>query len=79
MERAVVSVVTETLMKAISEALLRDEAVYLRGFGSFVNKTRARKIARNISKGTAMEIPEHRMPTFKPSKALVDRVKDSCK
>lgn len=78
-ERAVVTVVIETLMKCISEALVRDEPVYLRGFGSFVNKTRARKVARNISKGTAMEIPEHRMPTFKPSKALVERVKDHCK
>ncbi|PID90219.1 MAG: integration host factor subunit beta [Bacteroidetes bacterium] len=77
-ERVAVLATVEAMMASISDALERDESVYLRGFGSFVNRTRAKKVARNISKGVAMEIPAHRVPTFKPSKSLVARVKDSC-
>jgi DNA-binding protein HU-beta len=51
--------------------------VYFRGFGSFVIKKRAKKIARNISKNTAMVIDEHYIPSFKPAKTFVDKVKRS--
>ena len=40
------------------------ENVYVRGFGSFVVKKRAKKTARNISKNTAIIIPEHFVPSF---------------
>ena len=53
--------------------------VYFRGFGSFVIKKRAKKIARNISKNTAMVIDEHYIPSFKPAKTFVDKVKKSDK
>ena len=49
--------------------------VYLRGFGSFVIKTRKEKTARNISKNTTIKIPEHNVPTFKPSKVFLEEVK----
>ncbi|PIE84047.1 MAG: integration host factor subunit beta [Bacteroidia bacterium] len=77
-ERVAVLATVEAMMASISDALQRDESVYLRGFGSFVNRTRAKKVARNISKGLAMEIPAHRVPTFKPSKSLVTRVRENC-
>ena len=48
--------------------------VYLRGFGSFVVKTRKEKTARNISKNTAIKIPEHKVPTFKPSKVFLEEI-----
>jgi DNA-binding protein HU-beta len=49
--------------------------VYLRGFGSFIIKTRSQKTARNISKGTTIIIPEHRIPAFKPAKVFMEQVK----
>ena len=49
--------------------------VYLRGFGSFIIKTRAAKTGRNISKNTAIEIPAHNIPAFKPAKVFVEGVK----
>jgi DNA-binding protein HU-beta len=55
------------------------ENIYVRGFGSFVNKKRARKIARNISKNTAIVIDEHYVPSFKPSKVFVDKIRNSTK
>jgi len=53
--------------------------VYLRGFGSFVVKERAQKTGRNISKNTTIIIPAHNIPSFKPSKTFVDKVKNKVK
>jgi DNA-binding protein HU-beta len=47
----------------------------LRGFGSFIIKTRAEKIGRNIKKNTAIVIPAHNIPAFKPAKVFVESVK----
>jgi DNA-binding protein HU-beta len=55
----------------------RGESIYVRGFGSFVNKKRAQKVARNISKNTAIIIDEHFVPSFKPSKQFVQKIKSS--
>ena len=49
--------------------------VYLRGFGSFIIKTRAEKTGRNISKNTTIKIPAHNIPAFKPAKVFVESVK----
>ena len=58
---------------------LNGKNVYLRGFGSFVVKKRAEKTARNISKNVTIKIPEHFIPSFKPSKSFVNQVKDQVK
>ncbi|MBR3093536.1 MAG: integration host factor subunit beta [Bacteroidaceae bacterium] len=70
LDRTNVLVVVESFMKNVKESLENDENVYLRGFGSFVVKRRAQKTARNISKNTTLIIPEHKIPSFKPSKAF---------
>ena len=48
-------------------------------FGSFINKKRKKKIARNISKNTAIIIDEHYIPSFKPSKVFIEKIKSSNK
>lgn len=58
----------EAFMETVKDTLCNDEEVYLRGFGSFILKKRAQKTARNISKNTAIIIPAHNIPAFKPSK-----------
>jgi DNA-binding protein HU-beta len=50
--------------------------VYIRGFGSFVTKRRAAKIGRDIQKNTAVEIPAHYIPAFKPAQEFLDGVKN---
>ncbi len=55
------------------------EKVHFRGFGSFVNKKRARKIARNIAQNTALIIEEHYVPSFNPSKAFSANIKANVK
>ena len=61
--------------KVVKTSMVGGENVYVRGFGSFVVKKRAKKTARNISKNTAIIIPEHFVPSFKPAKTFVERVK----
>lgn len=70
-----VLVSVENMIKIIKETLSEGENVYLRGFGSFVVKKRAAKIGRNIKKNTAIEIPEHYIPAFKPAQEFLDEIK----
>ena len=65
----------EALMEAVKDSLVDGENVYLRGFGSFVIKKRAEKTARNISKNTSLIIPAHNIPSFKPAKEFLSKVK----
>jgi len=67
----------ETFFSEVKDTLGSGENVYVRGFGSFVIKKRAKKIGRHIKKNEAIEIPEHYIPAFKPAKIFVDQVKDN--
>jgi len=51
------------------------ENVYLRGFGTFIVKRRAKKTARNISKNTTLVIEAHDIPAFKPCRSFVEKMK----
>ena len=78
-EKVTVQTVVEATMESIKASLIKDNNVYLRGFGSFINKERAQKAARNITRQTTMTIPAHCIPAFKPSKSFAAAVKDSVK
>jgi DNA-binding protein HU-beta len=69
----------EAFMSSVKKALEHGENVYLRGFGSFVVKKRARKLGRNITANTTVVIPEHYIPSFKPAKEFVEEVKGKVK
>nr|WP_262497208.1 HU family DNA-binding protein [Neolewinella xylanilytica] len=66
----------ESFFKEVKGSLAEGENVYIRGFGSFVVKKRAKKIGRHIQENRAIEIPEHFIPAFKPAKIFVEQVKD---
>jgi DNA-binding protein HU-beta len=74
-----VLVTIETLFQEIKAQLSTGENIYVRGFGSFITKKRAAKIGRNIKRNTAVQIPEHFIPAFKPSKEFVAEVKSKYK
>ena len=74
-----VLVTLETFFKEVKGSLAEGENVYIRGFGSFIIKKRAKKIGRHIKKNIAIEIPEHYIPSFKPAKIFVDSIKSSQK
>lgn len=76
-DKSDVAVTLEAFFKVIKNSLIEGENVYFRSFGSFVVKKRARKVGRNISKGEQVIIPEHYVPSFKPSNTFVEKVKNS--
>ncbi|MDR1681092.1 MAG: integration host factor subunit beta [Prevotellaceae bacterium] len=78
-EKVNVQRTVETFMEVVKNSLSSNKNVYLRGFGSFIVKKRAKKTARNISKNTTLVIPEHNIPAFKPAKVFSNRVKTNVK
>ncbi|MCX6277918.1 MAG: integration host factor subunit beta [Bacteroidetes bacterium] len=78
-ERVTVQATVEAFMDSIKNSMTTGENVYLRGFGSFIIKKRAEKTGRNISKNTTLIIPAHNIPSFKPAKTFVNKVKSHVK
>jgi DNA-binding protein HU-beta len=69
--------VVESFFKVVQKSMETGDNIYVRGFGSFINKLRKKKVARNISKKTSIVIDEHYVPSFKPAKTFVDKIKNS--
>ena len=74
-EKVLVQEIIEAFMESVKGSLINQENVYLRGFGSFIIKKRAEKVARDILKNTTITIPAHNIPAFKPEKSFVAKVK----
>jgi DNA-binding protein HU-beta len=79
LEKADVTTAVEAFFTVVKDSMVDGNNIYVRGFGSFVNKKRARKVARNISKNTSLIIEEHFIPSFKPAKSFMKAVKASDK
>lgn len=76
-DKADVTASVEAFFSVIKSSMANGQNIYIRGFGSFINKKRKRKIARNISRNTALVIDEHYIPSFKPAKIFVSKIKSS--
>lgn len=72
-----VLVALESFFTEVKSSLAEGENVYVRGFGSFIIKKRAKKIGRHIKENKAIVIPEHYIPAFKPARIFVEQVKDN--
>jgi nucleoid DNA-binding protein len=64
----------ELFLEKIGVALAAGEHLEIRGFGTFKVKQRKSRMARNPRTGDAVPVPERRVPIFKVSKMLKDRV-----
>ncbi|MFO7256113.1 MAG: HU family DNA-binding protein [Bacteroidota bacterium] len=76
-DKADVTASVEAFFSVVKSSMANGHNIYIRGFGSFVNKKRKKKIARNISRNTALVIDEHYIPSFKPAKIFVNKIKTS--
>jgi DNA-binding protein HU-beta len=74
LDKETVLTVVEKFMENVKTSLVDGEAVYLRGFGSFIIKQRATKTARNIKEERSIIIPAHNIPAFKPAKSFLSDV-----
>ncbi|MBY4595377.1 integration host factor subunit beta [Ottowia caeni] len=64
----------KTILDTMSDALTRGHRIEIRGFGSFSINRRAPRVGRNPRTGESVQIPERRVPHFKPGKALRETV-----
>lgn len=71
----VVKAVIDSTIANIKSILIDGGTLYLRGFGTFLNKIRKTKTARNIKNNTPLIIPEHITPYFKPGKNFINQFK----
>lgn len=78
-EKNEVLTIVEAMMSVVKNNMAKGNNVYLRGFGSFIVKRRAAKTGRNISQNTAILIPEHFVPAFKPAKTFNEKIKKNVK
>lgn len=69
-----VSNIVQALLDSIVEALSEGERLEIRNFGVFEIKIRDARVGRNPRTGEEVPIPEKRVPSFKPGKALKELV-----
>jgi len=69
-------IIVNTVFGSIVEALQQDDKIELRGFGSFRVRRRRSRQGRNPKTGDRVEVPEKRIPYFKPGKELKDLIND---
>ena len=66
--------IVNTVFGSIVAALRREDKIELRGFGSFRVRRRRSRQGRNPKTGDRVEVPEKRIPYFKPGKELKDLI-----
>ncbi len=67
-------VIVETLFESIIKALKAGDKLEVRGFGSFRIRERRARLGRNPKTGDKVNVPEKKVPYFKPSKELKDLI-----
>ena len=64
----------DAVLAGLSDALLKGEKVDLRGFGNLQVNDKKERQGRNPKTGEAITIPARKVPVFKPSKELTERL-----
>lgn len=69
-----VSLIITSFINAMTDSLVRNERIELRGLGVLKNKKRRARIARNPRTGEKVKVDERLVPTYKPSSLLKRRI-----
>lgn len=64
----------DELLEGIGRALVQGKHIEIRGFGTFKVKDRKPRIARNPRTGEQVPVQARKVPVFKVSKELKDKV-----
>ena len=71
------ALVVKMVFDRMAEALVREEKIEIRGFGSFHVKSYRAYEGRNPRNGDIITVPEKRLPVFKTGKELAARLQHS--
>lgn len=66
--------VVNTVFDSMVDALVNDDRIEIRGFGSFVNRERKAYEGRNPRTGEIIAVNEKKLPFFKVGKELKDEI-----
>jgi len=69
-----VSLIITGFIDAVTNSLVKNERIELRGLGVLKNKKRRARIARNPRTGEKVRVDERFVPTYKPSSLLKRRI-----
>ena len=62
--------VVQAIFDAMAAAVVRGDKIELRGFGSFHVRLRGARVRRNPRTGALVDIPAHRVLSFRPGKEV---------
>ena len=71
------SLMLESVLELISNALINGESVKLSSFGTFYPRQKRERVGRNPKTGVTATINARRVITFKPSKLMKERINNS--
>ena len=66
--------VINAFLNAVKGAVVEGEHIEIRGFGTFKVRERRARMARNPRTGDPVPVPSRKVPVFKPSRLLRDRI-----
>jgi integration host factor subunit beta len=66
--------VVNTIFDSMVEALMKDDRIEIRGFGSFVNRDYEAYQGRNPRTGEVIDVKNKKLPFFKVGKELKDEI-----
>ncbi|MCB0389646.1 MAG: integration host factor subunit beta [Bdellovibrionales bacterium] len=66
--------VVNTIFDSMIEALMKDDRIEIRGFGSFVNRDYEAYQGRNPRTGEVINVKQKKLPFFKVGKELKDEI-----
>ena len=69
-----VELAVNLILETLTEALVVDDRIEIRGFGSFSLHHRKPRIGRNPKTGAAVALASKRVPHFKPGKELKESI-----
>ncbi len=67
-------VIVDVIFNSMIDALIREERIEIRGFGSFRVKNRDARCGRNPKTGVVVNIPKKKTLFFKAGKEMKERV-----
>ncbi len=71
--KKVAEAAVNAFIEVVTEALAKGDKVEIRGFGAFLMKERAPRVARNPRTGEKLKVPAKLLPAFKPGKELKEK------
>lgn len=72
-----VELAVKMIIESMTQALVENRRIEVRGFGSFCLHFRAPRVGRNPKTGDSVTLSGKHVPYFKPGKELRERVNES--